>query len=120
DFAVKVFAADDVRCQLAPERWHFAVCLLEDQFAVFAFDLSATNFPVDGGEKVFDIGWAELSIDLESAVETLGTSVKPVGRIHGRSVNGGHRGILPRTKVNGHPTNVNVCTHAIRSADRIE
>ena len=71
DFAVEVFAADDVRRQLAPERRHFAVGLLEDQFAVLAFDLGAADFPVDGGEQVFDVGRAELSVDLQPAVKTL-------------------------------------------------
>ena len=70
DFAVEVFAADDVRGQLAPERRHFAVGLLEDQLAVLAFDLRAANFPIDGGEQILDVGRAELGVDLESAVKT--------------------------------------------------
>ena len=73
DFAVEVLAADDVRGQLAPERRHLAVGLLEDQLAVLAFDLGAANFPVDGGEQVLDIGRTELSVDFEPAVKSLGT-----------------------------------------------
>ena len=71
DFAVEVFAADDVRGQLAPERRDFAVGLLEDHLAVLALDLGAANFPVDGGEQVVDVGRAELGVDLEPAVELL-------------------------------------------------
>ena len=71
DFAVEVFAADDVRRQLAPERRDFAVGLLEDQFAVLAFDLGAADFPIDGGEQIIDVGRTELSVDLESTVKAL-------------------------------------------------
>ena len=31
----------------------------------------AANFPVDGGEQIVDVGRAELSVDLQPAVETL-------------------------------------------------
>ena len=69
NFAVEVFAADDVRSQLAPERRDFAVGLLEDQLAVLALDLRAANFPIDSREQVIDVGRAELSVDFESAVK---------------------------------------------------
>src|SRR5436190_1114952 len=59
DFAVEILAADDVGRQLAPERWHLAVRLLEDQFAVLALDLGAANFPIDRSEQVLDIGRTE-------------------------------------------------------------
>ncbi len=69
DFAVEVFTADDVGSQLAPERRHFAVGLLEDQLAVFAFDLGTANFPIDGAEQIFDISRAEFGVDFQPAVE---------------------------------------------------
>ena len=34
-----------------------------------AFDLGAANFPIDGGEEVFDVGRTEFGIDFESTVE---------------------------------------------------
>ena len=71
DFAVEVFAADDVRRQLAPERWDFAVGLLENQFAILAFDLGAADFPIDRGEQIIDVGRAELSVDFQPTVKTL-------------------------------------------------
>ena len=71
DFAVKILAADDVRGQLAPERRHFAIGLLEDQLAVLALDLGAANFPIDRGEQVLDVGRAKRGIDFQPAVESL-------------------------------------------------
>jgi hypothetical protein len=102
DFAVEIFAADDVRRQLAPERRYLAVRLFENQLAVFALDLSAANFPIDGGEQIFNVGRTELSIDLQAAVKFLGAGTGSLGRRHGMS--SGHlgtscamlKGILPK------------------------
>ena len=63
DFAVEVFADDDVRGQLAPERRNFAVGLLEEQLAVFAFDGGGAAVPLDGVERVGDIRGAEHGVD---------------------------------------------------------
>src|SRR5438105_1552801 len=43
DFTIEILTADNVRRELAPERRHFAVGLLEDQLAVLALDLGAAN-----------------------------------------------------------------------------
>ena len=69
--AVEVLAANDVGRQLGPKGRNFAVGLLEQHFAVLAFDGGGADFPVDGVEQVLRLIGAEGRIDLEPTVESL-------------------------------------------------
>ncbi len=70
DFAVVVFAANDVRGQLRPEHRHFAIGLLEEHFAVFALDGGGTGFPLHGVERTGDVGRAKYRLDHQARGET--------------------------------------------------
>jgi hypothetical protein len=66
-FAVKVFADDNVGGQLAPELRHFAIGLLEQHLAIFAFDGSSASFPLDGVKRVFSGRGTKYRIDDQSS-----------------------------------------------------
>ena len=111
DFAVEVLAADDVRRELAPERRHFAVGLLEDQFAVLALDLRRCELPNrrwrrDRRRRSGRIG--------RRPSAGRGTFWKWFGSLwkkrHGLNISGRHLGTSCAWK-SGHPTYVNICTH---------
>ena len=65
-FAIEVLADDDVGRQLAPIGRNFAVFLLEEDFAPFAFDAGGSQFPLDGLERIIDVGRAESLIDIQA------------------------------------------------------
>ena len=77
DFAVEVFAADDVGRKLRPERGDFAIGLLEQHFAILTFDGRRADFPTYRIKGVRYFGRAKGLIDLQSAV-------KPLGRLSNR------------------------------------
>jgi hypothetical protein len=89
DFAVEVFAADDVGRELRPEGGDFAVGLLEEDFAVLALDGGGADFPLDRVEDIGAFRWAERGVDLQAAVEALGGGGTGMSASRKRSV--GHR-----------------------------
>ena len=86
----------------------FAVGLLEEHLAGLALDRRAADFPLDGVERVCDIGGAELGVDFESAVELFG---RGFGSFWGQRSHGIKRSPLRHLlREIGHPANVNKCT----------
>ena len=55
DLAVEIFADDDIRRQLAPRLGDFAIGLLEEHLARFAFDRGGAEIPFDGVERIGDV-----------------------------------------------------------------
>ena len=72
DLTIKIFAANNVRCQLAPKRRHFAVSLLKDNFAPLALDLRGPRFPLDCIHWISHITRTKLRLDLELTAERPG------------------------------------------------
>ena len=65
--AVEILADHDVGGQLAPGRGNFAVGLLEQHLAVFALDGGRAQFPLDGVERIADVGGAEDRVDCQGS-----------------------------------------------------
>jgi len=61
--AVKVFAHDDVRGQLAPRRRNLAVGLLEDNVTVLPFDRGRTQIPFHRVKGIFGLDRTEGRVD---------------------------------------------------------
>jgi hypothetical protein len=66
-FAVKIFADDDVCRQLAPVFGHFAIGLLEENFACFSLDNGGSLVPLDRLERIGDIVRAKDLVNSQTA-----------------------------------------------------
>jgi len=69
--AVEVFAANDVRSQLAPAGRHFTVGLLEQYPTVFVFDRRTADIPTDGVKGIVQIGGTESRIVFQTPMKLL-------------------------------------------------
>ena len=64
--AIEILADDDVGRELRPEGGYFTVLLFEEDLAIFVFDRSGAEFPIDGVKGIGSAGRTEGGIDAKS------------------------------------------------------